>query len=241
MEMFSNLKYVLFSTLLVSSLNVNAEDTSEQKGGILGDFTYTVSRTSGYNHSQFMLTMESNKYDCFSIIQEKILGSSPAEYCNVGYPFIENLNINNTKPGIYKFEVRAFNEYGGDTLKSYSFNIEILPIADDVRSDSDLSFGYYKKIINQGEVFSVNINSSQFECFKINALTNNYGTVESVCPINGYPYSTTIDLSNISNDFSGNFELEVVGYDIGKESKIKSYPFDMIIEKSNFTPVLIKF
>jgi hypothetical protein len=260
-KMFSKIKYVALAALMVTSLTVNADytakifieeislkgltppptpgvdgDTTEQTGGESGQLTYTVSRTSGYNHSQFNVEIKSNSYDCFSVTPPPAIGSS-VEYCGVGYPYNNNLYIKYAPPGIHTFEVKALNEYGGVAVKSYSFNIEILPIADDKTSDGDLSFGFYKKIINQGEEFSVAINSSTFDCFEINIITNGAGNVESGCSVT-YPYSASVYLNDYGLLDAGEVQLEISGYNLGDELNAKKYPFYVTVNEEPAGPVV---
>lgn len=268
MEKISRIKYFMFAFLMTFSLISSAEytvkvfidglsvnttntpvvedgDPTEQNGGEAGELTFTVSRTSGYNHNSYILTITSNAYNCFSITQETVLGRFPYEYCNETYPYVENLDLSTTLPGIYTFEVQALDEYGGAAIKSYTFNLEILEIQYDDASDSELSFGYYRKVIEQGGDFSVNINSSTFNCYEINILTDNWGTLESGCPSAGFHYATTVDLSWDFPDFFGNLELEVVGYNIDETTweivDRKSYPFNVTVNEVEQIPTISSF
>lgn len=217
-------------------------DDTEQNGGEDGELTFTVSRTTGYNHTPFYFTLTSNSYECFTLSNEYY-----GEYtdCGVSTPLTENLWMDDAPPGVYTFTVTAEDEMYGTALKTYSFSITILPINDDEGSDDDLSFGYYKKIITQGENFTLSISSSTFECHRVELLNDGYGTVTSGCGVT-YPTSMVIYAGEDFNELTGTLNFVVTGYNLNddwEEEDNKSYPFSVTVNPSTAAekPVLNSF
>jgi hypothetical protein len=148
MKNVSKFKNFLFTFLILSSLNVNADytarffvdgvtlknltppviggDATEQTGGEAGHLTYTVSRTSGNNQEEFLLTVTSNEYNCLRITPPSSRGSY-YDYCDIILPLTDDLFLYGADPGIYTFEVSPFNDLDGVGQKKYSFNVEVLP------------------------------------------------------------------------------------------------------------------
>ncbi len=269
MKQISKIKYFVFAFLMSFTLIASAEytvkvfidglsvnsavnpvpetdgDPTEQTGGD-SEFTFKVSRTTGYNHNSFIFIAESNYHNCFRIINEATFGPTPYEYCDIEqYPYEVTLETHDAAPGIYNFQVETMAAYEGVSIKTYNFTIEILAVDPDPKSDSDLTFGYHKKVITQGEQFTVSVNSSTFECYKLNILNDNYGAYDTICRDNGFPSISLVNLEWDFPDFVGVLQLEIEGYNLDvngiNEIDNKKYPFSVTVNESTADPLLSDF
>lgn len=272
MKQISKIKYFVFAFLMGFSLIASAEytvkvfidglsvnsavnpgpgnetdgDPTEQTGGD-SDFSFSISRTTGYNHNPFIFTAESNNYNCFRIINDPTFGTTPYEFCDIEeYPYSYDLNTQDAAPGIYNFQVETISAYEGVAIKTYNFTIEILAVEPDSKSDGDLTFGYHKKVINQGDTFTVSIMSSTFDCYRLNVLNDDFGTYQTMCKNNtGLPSISLVETGWDFPDFVGVLNLEIEGYNIDvnteAETGHKIYPFSVTVNEFTEDPILSDF
>lgn len=267
MKILKNIKLFTFAILISSSLFANADytakifidglsmksekveypdiidgDITEQLGGVEGEFTFKISRTSGYNHNSFILTVLSKTNECFKINNEFFFGEFPSSYCYRDLPDEINIDVTDKPAGIYNFVITTHDDSESPTINSYNFTIEVLAIDSDIKSDGDLTFGYFGKVINQGTSFSLNITNSTFGCYKIKLLTNNYGYVDGDCPTSGYPVSRVIELSNdlAEEEYTGVLDFVIEGYNndpiTWDEIDNKIYPFSIKVNPKGLKP-----
>jgi hypothetical protein len=211
-------------------------DLTDQSGGDAGAFTYTVSAKSGYNHSSFILNVTSNESSCYSITQATIIGSSPVEYCGGAFPHSTNLNVSTALPGVYNFVLKALDSSGGAVVKTYNFNIEILEMP--VYGDDRLKYSFHKKIINDGESFSLTILSSSYECFDI--INNDTWTnIRTSCAGSAsLPYVTTISSITDMTATNGGLNLQIYGYSPSVSPFGNYYRLTVALNDGEQTPII---
>lgn len=256
------IKLLTISILITSSLYVNAEYTAKiflegismknevsnppeiikdgdetvKNGGEDGELKFKVSRTSGYNHNKFILTVESNSYNCFKLEYPDIYNYETEDcYDSNSYPIDIELETYDFPVGVSNLKISGTDDYNGVKIKSYDFSVELLPIDNDSKSDSDLSFGYYRKVVDQGSSFSYSIKESTFDCYRINVMIPNYGyyEIDGSCSNETEIYGV-VDLYGDLYNLIGEVEFSIEGFNedpINYEKDNKFYPFIVTINE----------
>lgn len=227
-------RFYLFDIDFKNNVAVVDGNITEQPGGESGEIEFVISRTSGYNHNSFNLIVNSNSYNCFKLETPPNV-EIYLERCNVSsYPIISTIDVETLAPGVYNLQLIVSDNYGSPALKTYNFSFEIIAVPADITSDSQLSFGYYRSEVKQGEDFSISIIDSTFECYRINLITEGYGDIETNCTTD-FPKSKTINISSYLPTYTGNVQLSVEGFNAEpvtlQEIDNRIYPFTV-----NLTP-----